>query len=86
MLVEPGPTLARSFFEVGVADRLWIVRSPNAIEDVCAPRAAPIPDHWRKVAEVEIDRDTLSEYLNTRSPLFFAPDPSADFLLAASRL
>ena len=27
--------------------------------------------------------DTLSEYLNPNSPVFFAPEPSADLVLAA---
>jgi diaminohydroxyphosphoribosylaminopyrimidine deaminase/5-amino-6-(5-phosphoribosylamino)uracil reductase len=86
MLVEPGPTLAQSFFQVGMADRLWVFRSRTLIQNASAPVAAPIPDHWHIAGEVELDGDTLTEYLNSRSPVFFAPEPSADFLLAASRL
>lgn len=86
LLVEPGPKLAASFFGTGLADRLWLFRAPTRVDDPSAPAAAPIPDDWIKTAEVELDGDILTEYLNPRSPLFFAPEPSADFLLAANRL
>ena len=29
LLVEPGPRLAKSFFEAGAADRLWVIESPK---------------------------------------------------------
>lgn len=82
MLVEPGPRLAESFFATNLADRLWVFRSPNAINDPTAPAAAPIPDHFIPTGTLHLDGDTLTEYLNPKSPVFFAPVPSADFVLA----
>lgn len=80
-LVEPGPTLARALLPF--ADRLWVFRSPNKIEGgPSAPRAATIPDHYISVATLNLAGDVLTEYLNTQSPAFFAPVPSADFVLA----
>jgi riboflavin biosynthesis pyrimidine reductase len=38
VLVEAGPTLARSFIEQNFVDRVWIIRSPNPISDPSAPR------------------------------------------------
>jgi diaminohydroxyphosphoribosylaminopyrimidine deaminase/5-amino-6-(5-phosphoribosylamino)uracil reductase len=81
LLVEPGPMLARSFLRLGIADRLWEFRSPVRIDDASAPRAAPIPDDaWRSIEEVKLDGDTLTEYLNSQSPVFFAPEASADLV------
>jgi diaminohydroxyphosphoribosylaminopyrimidine deaminase/5-amino-6-(5-phosphoribosylamino)uracil reductase len=80
-LVEPGPTLARSLLPS--ADRLWVFRSPSRIDGgPSAPRAAAIPDHYIPVATLNLAGDILTEYLNTQSPAFFAPVPSADFVLA----
>jgi diaminohydroxyphosphoribosylaminopyrimidine deaminase/5-amino-6-(5-phosphoribosylamino)uracil reductase len=81
LLVEPGPTLAASFFRENLADRLWVVRSPNRIDDPTAPSSAAIPDHYVKTGELDLDGDMLTEYLNPRSPGFFATVPSADFVL-----
>lgn len=82
MLVEPGPRLAESFFATNLVDRLWVFRSPKAINDPTAPAAAPIPDHFIPTGTLNLDGDTLTEYLNPNSPVFFAPVPSADFVLA----
>lgn len=82
LLVEPGPTLARSFFQENLVDRLWVFRSPKAINDPTAPAAAPIPDHFIPTGTLDLDGDTLTEYLNPKSPVFFSPVPSADFILA----
>jgi diaminohydroxyphosphoribosylaminopyrimidine deaminase/5-amino-6-(5-phosphoribosylamino)uracil reductase len=81
LLVEPGPTLARSF--LAVADRLWVFRSPNSIVDDHAPRAPDIQP-YAKTGERNVEGDVLTEYLNPRSPMFFAAEPSADFVLASS--
>lgn len=81
LLVEPGPTLARSMLPV--AHRLWIFRSTKKIGGgPSAPRAADIPDYLLPIATLDLAGDTLTEYLNTRSPAFFAATPSADFVLA----
>jgi diaminohydroxyphosphoribosylaminopyrimidine deaminase/5-amino-6-(5-phosphoribosylamino)uracil reductase len=39
LLVEPGPILARSFFDSGAADRVWIIRSPRRVDSTDAPAA-----------------------------------------------
>src|SRR5262249_23592348 len=66
LLVEPGPTLARSFLDQAMADRVWIIRSPLVIGETLAPRAAAVP--WPAVGEVELGPDLLSEYYEPRSP------------------
>jgi diaminohydroxyphosphoribosylaminopyrimidine deaminase/5-amino-6-(5-phosphoribosylamino)uracil reductase len=81
LLVEPGPTLAPSFFRENLADRLWLFQSPATVNDATAPAAAKVPPHFIPVGSLDLDGDTLTEYLNTRSPLFFSPAPSPDFLL-----
>ena len=83
LLVEPGPTLARSVFDADVGDRLWVFRSGTAIDDATAPRAATIPDHYVASGTLNLNGDTLTEYLNSRSSAFFAAVPSADVVLAA---
>lgn len=78
LLVEPGPRLAMSFFNENLCDRLWVVRSPRAINADGAPDAAKVPSHFIKTGEVNLDGDILSEYLNPKSPVYFAAEPSAD--------
>jgi diaminohydroxyphosphoribosylaminopyrimidine deaminase/5-amino-6-(5-phosphoribosylamino)uracil reductase len=85
LLVETGPTLATSFFRDELADRLWVFRSPNAVNDSGAPAAPAVPTHFIQTGRVELDGDTLTEYLNPRSAVFFAPEPSADLVLAAQQ-
>lgn len=85
-LVEAGPTLARAFFEANVCDRLIVIRSPNRLgKSVGVPTAPPIPNHFVAAATLDLAGDMLTEYLNTRSPAFFAATPSADFVLASER-
>ena len=85
ILVEPGPTLARAL--LATADRLWVFRSRNRIGGgPTAPRAAAIPDHYVPTATLDLAGDTLTEYLNTRSPAFFAAVPSADMVLASESI
>jgi diaminohydroxyphosphoribosylaminopyrimidine deaminase/5-amino-6-(5-phosphoribosylamino)uracil reductase len=79
VLIEPGPTLANAMLPQ--ADRLWVIRSPKVIGDGTAPAAAAVPDDFVKTGEVDLDGDVLCEYLNTRSNVFFAPEPSADLAL-----
>ncbi len=80
LLVEPGPVLATSFFEQNQADRVWVIRSPKPIDDPSAPTAPPVPGNYIKTGEADLQGDTLTEYLNPNSPVFFAPEPSADIL------
>lgn len=83
LLVEPGPTLARSFLGGGqpLWDRLWVIRSPMRIDHPTAPDAAPLPQG--QIASTALDDDILTEYLNPRSDVMFSADPSADFLLTS---
>ena len=83
VLVETGPTLAKSFFADGAADRVWVFRSDKRVDSPSAPSAPHVPDHFVKVGELSIANDTLTEYLNPQSEAFFAPVPSADFVLAS---
>jgi diaminohydroxyphosphoribosylaminopyrimidine deaminase/5-amino-6-(5-phosphoribosylamino)uracil reductase len=79
-LVEPGPTLTRYMFARGQADRVWVFRSPRSIDEPAAPSAPDV--EYPKAARADVAGDTLAEYLNPHSTAFFAPEPSADFLLA----
>ena len=81
LLVEAGPTLARSFMaDNGLWDRLWVITSPTSINDASAPDAQAPPA--QPVAQTMLGSDQLSEYLNPFSPVTFHEEPSADFLLA----
>jgi diaminohydroxyphosphoribosylaminopyrimidine deaminase / 5-amino-6-(5-phosphoribosylamino)uracil reductase len=84
-VVEPGPILAKAMFDQNLPDRLWVITSPNRINDPTAPTAATIPKTFTETARRNIDGDTLVEYLNTKSPVFFAVEPSADFILASEK-
>lgn len=85
VLVEPGPTLAASFFAANLADRVWVFQSPREIRDDSAPKAAPVPPDYVKTGQLDLAGDTLTEYLNPASPVFFAAEPSADFVRAAEQ-
>lgn len=83
VLVEPGPTLAASLFaECDAVDRLWVFRSSKRLAEDSAPSAAPAPPDYVVSGQLAIGDDTLTEYLNPRSPVFFANEPSADFIRA----
>jgi len=85
LLVESGPTLARSFFRTGAADRVWIFRSPKTVSDDAAPAAETCT--YPATGKVPLDTDDLTEYLNPASGVFFAREASADLLrVAAGRL
>ena len=83
IIIEPGPTLAHAMFQQ--TDRLWVIRSVRLIEDATAPSAAEIPDYFVKTGELNLNGDTLCEYLNTQSKSFFAITPSADFVLVSRK-
>ena len=82
LLVEPGPTLARGFFAEDLVDRVWVFRGRKAVDEPTAPAAAPVPTHYIQTGTLDLAGDTLTEYLNPASPVFFAAEPSADFVLA----
>jgi diaminohydroxyphosphoribosylaminopyrimidine deaminase/5-amino-6-(5-phosphoribosylamino)uracil reductase len=81
LLVEAGPTLGSSFLRHGLADRVWVFRSTKRIDDATAPDAPAIS--LPTTGEIYLAGDRLAEYLNTSSPVFYALEKSADFLLAA---
>jgi diaminohydroxyphosphoribosylaminopyrimidine deaminase/5-amino-6-(5-phosphoribosylamino)uracil reductase len=84
LLVEPGPKLAAGFFAAEtVVDRVWVFRSPTVMGEPTAPVAVRVPVHYVKTGEAKLAGDVLAEYLNPRSPYFFAPEGSADLVLAA---
>lgn len=83
VLIEPGPTLARSVFRAGLCDRLWVFESTRVLDDASAPTASDIPQWFVKSGQVRVGDDTLCEYLNTQSPGFFVNVPSVDFELLA---
>jgi riboflavin biosynthesis pyrimidine reductase len=83
LLVEAGPRLGRSFLSSHTADRVWVFQSPNSLGDANAPNSYPVS--YPPIRSLDLDRDTLTEYLNRRSRVFFAPEPSADFVLAAEQ-
>jgi diaminohydroxyphosphoribosylaminopyrimidine deaminase / 5-amino-6-(5-phosphoribosylamino)uracil reductase len=78
ILIESGPTLAQSFFEQNLCDRIWVIRSPKSIDDPTAPFAQKVPQDYIKTAEVDLEGDLLTEYLNPKSPACFSAQPSAD--------
>ena len=83
LLVEPGPTLTRYFLSRGQADRVGVFRSSMTIDEPggLAISSAPLID-YPVTGEVAVDAaDTLTEYLNPASDVFFAPEASADFEL-----
>jgi riboflavin biosynthesis pyrimidine reductase len=79
LLAEPGPTLARSFFDAGLADRLWRFRSRRTIGQATAPAACAPPDTFVPTRRLEIGGDALTEYLHSKSGVFSANEPSADW-------
>ena len=82
LLVEPGPSLAGAFLQRGLADRLWVFGSTMRVGDPSAPGAPAV--EYPRTASLELDGDALWEHLNPQSAVYFAPEPSADFVLARS--
>jgi riboflavin biosynthesis pyrimidine reductase len=86
-MVEPGPTLARSFLATPHVDRVWVFRSPLRVGDSTAPASAPLPASLSLTGTDRIGADELSEYrrpmlVDDDSDGYFAPEPSADFVVA----
>jgi diaminohydroxyphosphoribosylaminopyrimidine deaminase/5-amino-6-(5-phosphoribosylamino)uracil reductase len=82
LLVEPGPKLARGFFDAGAADRVWVIRSPKRADAPDAIDAPKLPSRFIRTGEVNLDGDMLTEYVDPESDLFFAATESADLVLA----
>jgi diaminohydroxyphosphoribosylaminopyrimidine deaminase / 5-amino-6-(5-phosphoribosylamino)uracil reductase len=80
LMVEAGPRLGKSFLTAHAADRIWVFRSPTALDDAEAPNAWQV--RYPPAGSIDLDGDTLTEYFNPRSDVFFANTPSADFVLA----
>jgi hypothetical protein len=85
LLVEPGPTLAESFLRKGLADRL-LVFGCSRVTAGGGPAAPQVPAGYIETARLDVDGDVLSEHLNTAGAAYFAPEPSADMVLARERL
>ena len=84
VLVEPGPTLARSFLNhESLTDRVWLIVSPRRADDVASVAGVGIPASYVKTGEADLHGDRLIEFLNPASPLFFSAEPSADFVRVA---
>ena len=80
LLVEPGPTLARSFLSRrNLADRVWVFRSPNPVADPLAIAAPHVG--YPASGQARHGPDVLTEYLNPDSDAFFSLDPSPDLVL-----
>jgi diaminohydroxyphosphoribosylaminopyrimidine deaminase / 5-amino-6-(5-phosphoribosylamino)uracil reductase len=87
LLVEPGPTLASAFFaETDLVDRVWVFRSPRTVHAATAPDATPVPANFVQSGRLDLDGDTLTEYLNSDSPTYAATEPSADFALTSEEV
>jgi diaminohydroxyphosphoribosylaminopyrimidine deaminase/5-amino-6-(5-phosphoribosylamino)uracil reductase len=87
LLVEPGPTLARSMLHRGQADRIWIFRSKKQIEATHgeAVLAAPTVD-YPETGKLLLGSDELTEYLNPNSDVYYTDAASADFVLASGTM
>jgi len=82
LLVEPGPTLARSFLRANLADRIWVFRSPNDIPIAGAQTyAESVP--FSESGHVDLAGDCLTEYLNPASPVFYSGETSVDFQMVS---
>lgn len=79
LLVESGRRLAAAFVEANLADRIWVIRSPDALGIADAPRAIPMPHP--PAAQRTIGPDIFVESLNPGSDAFYASVPSADWAL-----
>lgn len=82
LLIEPGPTLARHLLGRSQADRVWVFRSPrrlDAPEELAISRAPHLD--YPVTAQIDVEGDVLTEYLNPASDVFFAPAASADIEL-----
>ncbi len=92
LLVEPGPVLLRGLLKIGLWDRLWCLtsdrKSPTAVQG--QPQAQAVqPASWVTPGTLnppcltqsfKTADDTIEEFLNPASQVFFAAVPSADAL------
>jgi len=76
LLVEPGPTLARSFIRRNLSDRVWVFRSEMRAATDDAPAA--VKTNYPQTKSIALDRDILTEHLNAESPAFFMMQGSVD--------
>jgi diaminohydroxyphosphoribosylaminopyrimidine deaminase/5-amino-6-(5-phosphoribosylamino)uracil reductase len=76
LLVDAGPTLGQSLIDQGLADRVWVIRSPMVVGEKDAPDAPVAP--FAEVGSVDLRGDRLVEMLNPFSDVFFAEAESAD--------
>lgn len=76
LLVEPGPRLAGAFLEQNLADRVWVIRSPARLGELDAPSAPEVP--YPAACVRTVGADTLTEYLNPASDVFYANVPSPE--------
>jgi diaminohydroxyphosphoribosylaminopyrimidine deaminase/5-amino-6-(5-phosphoribosylamino)uracil reductase len=83
LLIEPGPTLAGALLGRNQADRVWVFESGKALNEPSAPSGPVIPLDYHRSGVVALSGDTLTEYLNPSSEVFFAAEPSADFRIVA---
>lgn len=83
LLVEPGPTLAKSFLDSNRFDRVWIIRSPIKLDRPGLP-APRLDDRFVRTGSIHVEGDEIIEFLNTHSDVFFAAEPSIDLLDAAA--
>jgi diaminohydroxyphosphoribosylaminopyrimidine deaminase/5-amino-6-(5-phosphoribosylamino)uracil reductase len=82
LLVEPGPTLAASFLSGGLADRVWVIQSPNVLGEAGAVDAPMLDEaSYPPAGSVELEGDVLTERLNRHSAVYAALEPSADLAL-----
>lgn len=82
LLVEGGPKTHRSFLLQRLADRAWVFHSPMRIDVADAPSAVQLNSSFLQVASVDLAGDRLVEFLNTRSDVYFVPEPSVDVSVA----
>lgn len=78
LLVEGGPTIHAAFVRQNLADRVWVFRSPQTVNEPRALMAAAIPAGYTRTGIKSLDEDTLSEYLNPDSAVYFSKVPSID--------
>jgi diaminohydroxyphosphoribosylaminopyrimidine deaminase/5-amino-6-(5-phosphoribosylamino)uracil reductase len=77
LLVEPGARLAKAMLAQNLADRVIVIASPRRMEIPEGLRAAEVP--FAGAASMRMGEDSVTEYLNPASSVFFAMVPSADF-------
>jgi diaminohydroxyphosphoribosylaminopyrimidine deaminase/5-amino-6-(5-phosphoribosylamino)uracil reductase len=82
LLVESGGALAGALLVGNLSDRLWVFKSSHLTAPPKSRPATEIRHDYIETGSQHVGKDTLSEYLNPRSDVFFAPEPSADFVLA----